>query len=143
MLRSTAAAGTSGHWDTAMTITGVRSHNHGGRSPDGAIAGVIGAAIRTVTAVAATGAGGSDWPLRPVLFIRDLGGRRVLQPFDGSTTAMPLKRGKSKATVSANIREFHKGKTFKRTARKFGKAKANKQAVAVAYAMKRKGGRKK
>lgn len=54
---------------------------------------------------------------------------------------MPLKKGRSKATVSGNISEFHKGKTYARTARKFGKAKANKQAVAVAMAEKRRSGR--
>lgn len=51
---------------------------------------------------------------------------------------MPLKRGTSKKTVSKNISEFHKGKTYARTKAKFGKAKANKQAVAVAMATKRK-----
>ena len=45
---------------------------------------------------------------------------------------MPLKSGKSKAVVSSNISEFHKGKTFAKTSKKFGKAKANKQAVTVA-----------
>lgn len=45
---------------------------------------------------------------------------------------MPLKKGKSQKTISSNISEFHKGKTFKKTAKKFGKAKANKQAIAVA-----------
>lgn len=52
---------------------------------------------------------------------------------------MPLNKG---ASIGANIREFHKGKTFARTARKYGKAKANKQAIAVAYATKRRGGSK-
>lgn len=51
---------------------------------------------------------------------------------------MPLKPGKSRATISQNIREFHTGKTFKRTAAKFGKARANKQAVAVAESEARK-----
>lgn len=45
---------------------------------------------------------------------------------------MPLERGSSPATVSANIRELHKGKTFARTESKFGKNRANKQAVAIA-----------
>lgn len=51
---------------------------------------------------------------------------------------MPLKRGTSKKTVSKNISEFHKGKTYAHTKAKFGKARANKQAVAVAMATKRK-----
>lgn len=46
---------------------------------------------------------------------------------------MPLKKGSSRKTISNNIAEFHKGKTFSKTARKFGKAKANKQAIAVAF----------
>lgn len=45
---------------------------------------------------------------------------------------MPLKSGSSKATISKNIGEFHSGKTFAATKKKFGAAKANKQAVAVA-----------
>lgn len=45
---------------------------------------------------------------------------------------MPLKPGKSQAVVSQNIEEFHRGKTYQRTKAKFGKDKANKQAVAVA-----------
>lgn len=56
---------------------------------------------------------------------------------------MPLKKGKSKKVVSQNISEFHKGKTFAKTAKKFGKDKANKQAVAVALNTARKGGKKK
>jgi hypothetical protein len=46
---------------------------------------------------------------------------------------MPLKSGKSKKTISSNISEFHKGPTFQKTQKKFGKEKANKQAIAVAY----------
>lgn len=42
---------------------------------------------------------------------------------------MPLKRGNS---VSANIRELHRGRTYQRTRRKFGAKRANKQAVAIA-----------
>jgi hypothetical protein len=44
---------------------------------------------------------------------------------------MPLKAGKSKKTISSNIGEFHTGKTYAKTKKKFGKAKADKQAVAV------------
>lgn len=50
---------------------------------------------------------------------------------------MPLKKGTSRKTVSKNIREFHTGKTYARTKAKFGKKKANKQAVAVALSQKR------
>lgn len=52
---------------------------------------------------------------------------------------MPLKKGKSKKVVSENISEFHKGQTYSKTKAKYGKAKADKQAVAVAMAKKRKG----
>lgn len=51
---------------------------------------------------------------------------------------MPLKKGSSKK-VSENISEFHKGETYAKTARKFGKAKADKQAVAVALDTARRG----
>ena len=51
---------------------------------------------------------------------------------------MPLRKarkGSSKKTrqrvASANIREMHHGATFARTARKFGKAKAHRQAIAA------------
>ncbi len=54
---------------------------------------------------------------------------------------MPLIKGQSKKTVSKNISEFHKGKTYAHTKAKFGKAAADKQAVAVAisYSKKSKG----
>jgi hypothetical protein len=55
---------------------------------------------------------------------------------------MPLAKGKSKRTVSSNIRELHKGKTFARTAAKQGKAKANSQAVAIALSTARRSGSK-
>lgn len=45
---------------------------------------------------------------------------------------MPLKAGKSRATVSKNISEFHSGPTYQGTKKKFGKGRADKQAVAVA-----------
>ena len=51
---------------------------------------------------------------------------------------MPLKPGSSKGTVSGNIRELHTGKTYAHTAEKFGKAKANAQAVAIALSNARK-----
>ena len=53
---------------------------------------------------------------------------------------MPLKPGKSKKVVSENIAEFHGGKTYAHTAEKFGKKKADKQAVAVALKELRKSG---
>jgi hypothetical protein len=55
---------------------------------------------------------------------------------------MPLKKGKSKAVLQENIREFHHGKTYARTARKFGKSTANKQAVAAAYSQRRSSSRR-
>jgi len=51
---------------------------------------------------------------------------------------MPLKKGSSAKTRSQNIREFHQGKTYSKTRKKFGKARADKQAIAVAYAQARK-----
>lgn len=54
---------------------------------------------------------------------------------------MPLKKGKSKKTISKNIKELHKGKTYKKTSKKFGKKKANKQAVAIAFSQARKSNR--
>jgi hypothetical protein len=39
---------------------------------------------------------------------------------------------KGAKNVGRNIREVHKGKTYKRTRAKFGKKKADKQAVAIA-----------
>jgi hypothetical protein len=53
---------------------------------------------------------------------------------------MPLKKGTSKETISKNIREFHKGPTFAQTKAKFGKEKADAQAVAAALSTARKSG---
>ena len=53
---------------------------------------------------------------------------------------MPLKRGSSRATISKNIQEFTGGNTYNKTAKKFGKAKARRQAVAVALNTARKSG---
>lgn len=51
---------------------------------------------------------------------------------------MPLKKGKSKKTISENIKELHTGKTYAKTKKKFGKDKANKQSVAIALSEARK-----
>lgn len=51
---------------------------------------------------------------------------------------MPLKNGKGKATINSNISEFHTGKTYAHTAAKYGKKRANAQAVAVALSQARK-----
>ncbi len=50
---------------------------------------------------------------------------------------MPLRKSTSKKVVSENIREFHKGKTYKKTEKKFGKKVADKQAVAAALSTQR------
>jgi len=50
---------------------------------------------------------------------------------------MPLKKAKGKSkkakqkVASENISEFHKGGTYKKTEKKFGKATADAQAVAA------------
>ena len=51
---------------------------------------------------------------------------------------MPLLKGTGKKVLSENIREFHTGKTYAKTAAKHGKAVADKQAIAVAYSEQRK-----
>lgn len=56
---------------------------------------------------------------------------------------MPMKKGKSKKTISENIREFHKGATYARTKSKFGKERADAQAIAAAYSQARRSKRKK
>jgi hypothetical protein len=55
---------------------------------------------------------------------------------------MPLKPGKSKSTVSENIREFHTGDTYAKTKAKHGKKTADRQAVAAALNQARKSGAK-
>lgn len=54
----------------------------------------------------------------------------------------PLKKGTSQKTISANISELHKGKTFAKTAKKFGKSKANKQAIAISLSQAKKSKKK-
>jgi hypothetical protein len=51
---------------------------------------------------------------------------------------MPLAKGKSKKATKARFHEFRHGKTYAKTARKYGKAKANKQLQAVALQGRRK-----
>ncbi len=45
---------------------------------------------------------------------------------------MPLKSGSSQSTISSNIEELHTGNTYSHTEGKFGKHRADKQAVAIA-----------
>ena len=54
---------------------------------------------------------------------------------------MGLKKGKSKKVVSENISEFHGGETYQKTKKKFGKKKADKQAIAVALETARRSGK--
>lgn len=51
---------------------------------------------------------------------------------------MPLIKSGSKKAIGENIRELHGGKTYAHTAEKFGKDKANKQAIAIALSQARK-----
>ncbi len=51
---------------------------------------------------------------------------------------MPLKFGSDKRVVSENISELRSGKTYAHTKEKFGKDRANKQAVAIALSQARK-----
>lgn len=45
---------------------------------------------------------------------------------------MPLHKGSSKKVMSENFHELRHGKTYARTARKFGKNRARKQMIAIA-----------
>jgi hypothetical protein len=56
---------------------------------------------------------------------------------------MPLRKGSSAAIVKANFQEFGKGKTYARTKRKFGAARANKQRIAAVLSQKRDSQKKK
>lgn len=47
---------------------------------------------------------------------------------------MPLKRGKSQKVIGENIRELMHGPMHSQNVRKFGKKKAQKIAIAAAYA---------
>lgn len=51
---------------------------------------------------------------------------------------MPMRRSSSDVATKENFHEFRHGKTFKRTAAKFGKGKARKQMIAAVLANKRK-----
>jgi hypothetical protein len=53
---------------------------------------------------------------------------------------MPMKKSKSRKGISENIEEFHHGETYAKTKAKFGKKKADKQAVAAALSTARKAG---
>lgn len=55
---------------------------------------------------------------------------------------MPLLRGKSKKVQESNFHELRHGKQFSRTARKFGKKKAEDQMVAIVLNESRKDPRK-
>ena len=59
---------------------------------------------------------------------------------------MPLKKGKSKKVMNKNFHELKHGKQYAKTARKYGKKKAQKQMIAIVLkqagvSKKRKGGR--
>lgn len=51
--------------------------------------------------------------------------------------AMPMRKGKSKATFKKNVEEFQTGERFARTKAKSGTGQAIKQAYAVAWRQKR------
>jgi hypothetical protein len=51
---------------------------------------------------------------------------------------MPLRKGTGKATTRKNFEEFGRGKTYRRTKKRFGKRRADKQRIAVVLANKRK-----
>ena len=51
---------------------------------------------------------------------------------------MPLVQSDTAAATRDNFREFGKGKTYRRTRRKYGKKRANKQRIAVVLNNRRK-----
>lgn len=51
---------------------------------------------------------------------------------------MPLVQSDTVAATRDNFREFGKGKTYRRTKRRYGKKRANKQRIAVVLSNKRK-----
>jgi hypothetical protein len=55
---------------------------------------------------------------------------------------MPLAKGKSKKATKQRFHEFRHGKTFAKTAKKFGKKRALKQLQAVALGGKKRKKRK-
>lgn len=56
---------------------------------------------------------------------------------------MPMEKSDSKGATERNFHEFRHGKTFKRTAKKFGRAKARKQMIAAVLSNKRKAAKRK
>jgi hypothetical protein len=51
---------------------------------------------------------------------------------------MPLVQSDTQAATEDNFREFGKGKTYRRTKRKYGKKRADRQRIAVVLSNKRK-----
>jgi hypothetical protein len=56
---------------------------------------------------------------------------------------MPLEKSDTQAATEENFDEVRHGKTFKRTAKKYGKKRAQKQMVAIVLKNKREAQRKK
>lgn len=56
---------------------------------------------------------------------------------------MPLVKSDTKAATEENFDEVRHGKTYRRTARKYGKKRAQKQMVATVLSNKRKAAQKK
>ena len=55
---------------------------------------------------------------------------------------MPIIKGSGKEKLKANFHELRGGKTYARTARKFGRRRAQKQMVAISLGAQRKRGGK-